>query len=267
MHRRGQGAFEYILLLGGVLMIVAIAFIILRSTVLPSGKQNIEQNVKTIESLTCLPTYMSTRPAHWWKFDEGSGATAKDSAGGSDGTVTNPQWVGGISGQALQFQAGSYASIQGDDSTRFSRGSFTLEAWIARTDDSGNPAVIHSNGLYDLLLGFDGFPDDDILIGKIFMESGAPFQRNGNIAVKSPGWHHIAMTYDDATGELAGYLDGKQEFADIAPSPYGPDIIADVEIPAAGQPLNGIIDQVVFYGRALSPEEIRADYACVHNAG
>ncbi|MFH1257594.1 MAG: class III signal peptide-containing protein [Candidatus Micrarchaeota archaeon] len=43
MGKRGQGAFEYILLLAGVLLIVVLAIIILRGTLTSAPKQQISQ--------------------------------------------------------------------------------------------------------------------------------------------------------------------------------------------------------------------------------
>ena len=50
--------------------------------------------------------------AHW-SFDEGSGTTAYDLAGGNDGTLQgDPQWVAGHLGYALEFDgSGDYIDI------------------------------------------------------------------------------------------------------------------------------------------------------------
>ncbi|MHC4501062.1 MAG: LamG domain-containing protein, partial [Planctomycetota bacterium] len=50
----------------------------------------------------------------WWKFDEGSGPTAYDSAGDNDGTLMNgAQWTAGLIDGALSFDgAGDYVAIQ-----------------------------------------------------------------------------------------------------------------------------------------------------------
>ncbi len=48
----------------------------------------------------------------WWKFDDGSGAIAKDSSGkGYHGTITNPLWVAGHYGGALNFEGASYVDV------------------------------------------------------------------------------------------------------------------------------------------------------------
>jgi len=48
----------------------------------------------------------------WWKFDDGSGTIAKDSSGkGYHGTITNPLWVVGHYGGALNFEGTSYVDV------------------------------------------------------------------------------------------------------------------------------------------------------------
>ncbi len=42
MKRKGQGAFEYVLLLGGVLLIVVLAVVLLRGGLFESSSQNVE---------------------------------------------------------------------------------------------------------------------------------------------------------------------------------------------------------------------------------
>ncbi|MFZ0034337.1 MAG: hypothetical protein WAK60_05055 [Sedimentisphaerales bacterium] len=51
----------------------------------------------------------------WWKFDEGNGTTAYDSAGSNNGTITGAIWTtGGKINSALSFDAsGDYVYIPG----------------------------------------------------------------------------------------------------------------------------------------------------------
>ncbi len=41
-------------------------------------------------------------PVAYWRFDEGEGLVAVDSAGGSNGLVRGATWTAGVSGQALE---------------------------------------------------------------------------------------------------------------------------------------------------------------------
>jgi len=44
LNKRGQGAFEYVLLLGGVLLIVVLAVVLLRGGLFSSASQNVNLN-------------------------------------------------------------------------------------------------------------------------------------------------------------------------------------------------------------------------------
>ncbi|MBU1197569.1 LamG domain-containing protein [Candidatus Micrarchaeota archaeon] len=271
MLKRGQGAFEYVLLVAGVLLIVALTFIILRSTLF-AGKQGIESNLGVFNSLTCLPTYMGERPAHWWKFDEGVGATAKDSTGGSDGVMTvhgnapNPYWVPGISGNGIHLETGAgfdYASVDvpRDESLYLNERSFTIEAWI-------HPLAPHAGGSASFVALVDEYilgSVDGKLAGAIVGVTGTALV--GNTVISINQWHHIALTYDFDADTVSLYLDGMQDATQAYP---GTDWIPDHN---ENYPFNvlfdgfdiGDVDQVVLYSRALSPEEVKADYACVQN--
>ncbi|MHC4158980.1 MAG: hypothetical protein ACYSSO_07855, partial [Planctomycetota bacterium] len=68
--------------------------------------------------------------AHW-KFDEGSGSTAYDSAGDNDGTLVNgPVWTTGQIGGALSFDGvDDYVNIS---SFSMPQDSFTIQMWIKK---------------------------------------------------------------------------------------------------------------------------------------
>ena len=74
--------------------------------------------------------------AHW-SFDEGSGTTAYDLAGGNDGTLQgDPQWVAGYFGYALEFDgSGDYIDIA--YSSELSLNEFTLSAWVNIAAETG----------------------------------------------------------------------------------------------------------------------------------
>jgi len=52
MDKKAQGAFEYILLLAGVLLIVILVIVILRSGILSQANQQIRENVNVFRGLT-----------------------------------------------------------------------------------------------------------------------------------------------------------------------------------------------------------------------
>src|SRR5262249_16168689 len=63
-------------------------------------------------------------------FDEISGSIAHDTAGNHDGTIVGTvSHVAGVSGNALQFDGGSYVSIPNSPDWNFGSGDFTITLW------------------------------------------------------------------------------------------------------------------------------------------
>ena len=60
MDRKAQGAFEYILLLAGVLLIVILVIVILRSGILGAANNQISKNVNVWKGLTNCTQYNET---------------------------------------------------------------------------------------------------------------------------------------------------------------------------------------------------------------
>lgn len=52
MDNRAQGAFEYVLLLAGVILVAVIAILILRGNVLPSVNNQINSNLQGFNNVT-----------------------------------------------------------------------------------------------------------------------------------------------------------------------------------------------------------------------
>ncbi len=68
-----------------------------------------------------------------WKFDDGSGLTAKDSSGkGNNGKLINgPTWVTGQIGKALKFDGvDDYVDVPNSASLNPTTGKATVSAWI-----------------------------------------------------------------------------------------------------------------------------------------
>ena len=70
-----------------------------------NGKMNKTAVIIVISALlaVCRFALAVNDPVAHWKFDEGNGTTAYDSAGSNDGTVTGATWTTGQIGGALDF--------------------------------------------------------------------------------------------------------------------------------------------------------------------
>lgn len=85
-------------------------------------------------------------------------------------------------------------------------------------------------------------------------------------------WHHLAVTYENQSGEVVQYLDGREASREVSPlhQPGRPITFGPCEIGNWGLPtenhafpirnLNGAIDEFAIYSAALSAEEMAMHY-------
>jgi hypothetical protein len=253
-------------MLSGTLMIVALAIIILRSSVLPTAQTSISANVGTIERLNCLPTYL-TNPssvAGWWKLDEGQGTEARDSSGrGNHGTLstTPPVWTNGILSGGLNFPSGNIrnVAIPNSDGLLTGGSSFTLEAWVKRVDIGSTCQIIVKQQAYSL-----NFQSTNVLYSSvnpgISISSNTVFTDTGN-------WHHVAMVFI-SMASITLYVDGNMDKTQSVTGAFSQGASNPLYISGGtiSNMLRGKADNVVIYNRALTPQEIRNDYECGGNA-
>lgn len=202
-----------------------------------------------------------------WHFDEGEGTIAFDStAYGNDGALVNmgpESWVEGMFGYALDFDGvDDYIDVSGGHF--FDIYDFTIEAWIyphgaigtmniwTKSDDNEGYALIIKDGQLGFSIGL-GISSVTFLVDSVSPDS----------------WHHCAVTYDriDAeTVQIKMFIDG--EFTggllslsvDYVPLDLGPRIGAGL---SGGGLFDGLIDEVHFWNRALTVEEIEARFAAL----
>ena len=189
----------------------------------------------------------------WWRFDEGSGTVAGDSSGnGNNGTISGATFVPGMYGNALSFpnNVADYVQIPNSASLQVT-GDLTIACWVKITALSKQTLVYkYWGGEFAFYLQPNG---------------GATFaQTSSEQYVISPGsvvpgvWAQIAVIRNATSKVLTGYVNGVASLSysySIAPTSSSRAVLIGVE-DAAYFPLNGIIDEVQIYNRALSPAEI-----------
>jgi len=194
-----------------------------------------------------------------WRFDEGSGLAAADSAGSNNGALVNgPAWIPDAAG--LSFN-GINQYVNCENSPGLSpRNKITVMAWV---NGNGSGKIVnksrnyYSHGDYDLTRS--SFT--------LYMDNGGWPGGYETIIFASPGneWSHIAATYDGAW--MCVYVDGHRvgrryigsHTIDASGGNLG--IGANVRSDAAGSAaFAGSIEDVRIYDQALSPEAI-ADIA------
>ncbi|MHC4122820.1 MAG: LamG-like jellyroll fold domain-containing protein [Planctomycetota bacterium] len=199
----------------------------------------------------------------WWKFDEGIGNTAYDSAGDNHGSIHGAKWTSGRIGGALIFDGVDDYVNCGNDSVFNITGPVTLSAWI-KTSSPGKAMwqgiVTKGEILWKIQKQLDGRGYFECW-GLKGAPSPGPYLQTVGVNMNDGQWHHIVGTYDKATMRI--YWDGAENNSfsvsgNIDTGGY-PVYIGGVY----GKPeyvFGGLIDDVRIYKRALSANEIKRIY-------
>jgi len=213
--------------------------------------------------------------AGYWSFDEGGGQTAFDASGnGNDGTLVNgPKWTQGKNGGALQFDGkDDYVDCGNGSSLNFGTGDFTAEYWIYYTGSAavnrektflGKASASANNpGWYSGLTTYSGNGTNLKLLSSITngawgtgnLEHGAYFSPNT--------WQHVVLIRSGTT--LKHYRNGSPD-GQITKTGIGANVNNNLSFTIGAYsngtvPVNGIIDEVRIYNRALTEAEVRYHY-------
>jgi hypothetical protein len=221
----------------------------------------------------------------YWNFDEGTGTIAHDSSGNNnDGTIYGATWTSGKYGQALSFDGvDDYVEMAENTDLDPHTSNWTISAWVNVARLTG-PYVFGNDweygfvivgkrqtefGDYSLTLLAHGGTSETSPAKFAFVLDG-PSQAAGaeSDLINVFGWHHVVGVR--RSGELYVYVDGVeygpnnffQDGSHITPTT---DVNSNTPIHlghhgAWNQYYNGIIDEVKIYNRALSAEEVWAEY-------
>ena len=190
-----------------------------------------------------------------YAFEEGSGPLAYDASGSwRNGIVTGATWAAGRNGSGLSLDGVDDHVSLGALGT-FYTGGFTLEAWVRKSTLKKDAAVVgswagngpmlwvdHIAGHHYLTLG-DTFPN--------YLDSG--------VIPALETWQHVAATSDGVTARY--YVDGVEVASRALSGPVGNSNTWRIGAygPVPGGFLDGVVDDVRIYDRALSAGEIQFD--------
>ena len=214
----------------------------------------------------------------YWPLDEVRGTKTPDLISGYDMDLTNlsaEDLVDGQTGMAFEFSHDQQTLLSrvhqaGEDLPANQHESWTLSIWAkldgvgqndlrifseGNTGDS-NPLFnlgTHNQGAegpagagqLDVYIRQDGWP----VVGHIYTV-GEPFDGE---------WHHIVFVQEN--GARAVYIDGELDDLEIAEKPEGDWLVNNTSIggilrSSASHWVNGVLDEVAIWKRALSEEEI-----------
>jgi len=202
---------------------------------------------------------LDASPIVIYHFDEGTGTTAYDSVGSAHGTINGATWTTGKFGYALSFDGSDdYVSVSSFPSGSYSQ--LTVEAWIYPRDKEGKQVLINEQSGDTLWMNFDTNGSDklDIYLGDTTNKG----YHSSNTAIARNTWSHVAFTYNDTTDELKLYINGQLDrtITTSGMLNFDSSIVLGRRDYENLEFFKGLIDEVAFYNRVLSAEEIRARY-------
>ena len=208
-------------------------------------------------SFKTLPDIPITDPnlVGWWTLDEGMGTTALDWSGyGNHGTFeSDPQWVPGYDGGALEFDGDDYV----DTGNTEDLANWTITAWVISPEapSSDSPSgPLHREQNYQ----FNWNHSNDVFRGAAAINAGGAWHAAKYMPLAANTWYHLAATYDGNV--LKAYRDGVLITSNPAPS--GPANAEGNSMKlgrhaAAAQFFTGTVDDARVYDEALTQEEIQ----------
>src|SRR5699024_6183562 len=143
-----------------------------------------------------------------WRFD----GNVLDSVGNNDGTINgDPQFVQGVSGQALSFDGvDDYVGVSDSNNLDAGTGGLTVACWfkVDLNASESYPRIMTKapGGRYGDTKGYQLALVNDYLIPEIGDGTANEASRPAQPAINSNQWYHLAMTWDGQAHVV--YLDG-----------------------------------------------------------
>ena len=166
--------------------------------------------------LVMVTPLLAQTPVGYWKFEEGSGATATDSSGNAHTAhlSNGVAWVKGINGGGISASTADEGSLSIPAIDLHGSRAVTIVFWAKRIySAAGDDVLFEATGNYqDSTTGFVFLPDDEFCHGiQVALRGNEGKTANCYSQPSSGVWHHLAVVLDKGqTGgsEVAFYVDG-----------------------------------------------------------
>ena len=191
-----------------------------------------------------------------YAFEEGSGPLAYDASGNwRNGTITGATWAAGRNGSGLSLDGVDDHVSLGSLGTFYTAG-FTLEAWVRKSTAKKDVAVVGSWAGNGPMLWVDH------LAGRHYLTLGDSFSTYLDSGVSPARRRRGSTSRPPPTGSTARYyVDGVEVASRAVSGPVGSSNTWRIGAygGAPGGFLDGVVDDVRIYNRALSAGEIQFD--------
>jgi len=227
---------------------------------------------RALDGMEILPVSYAAGLVNQWKFDESAGTTAQDSVGSWHGQLHHMAvsgWSLGQTGNAFYFDgANDYVEMAGYQGIVGTQ-SRTCCAWIKTTAIQQGNIISwgeEQNGQrWSFRTEADGTLGVGVYGGQIYSTA----------TINDGQWHHVAAVLNDdgspSVDEILFYIDGVLQGTTASNTQsISTSASQDVMMGAfksSGVPtsyLNGLLDEVCIYGRALDASEIDPDLSLIH---
>ncbi|NGO39655.1 hypothetical protein G4L39_09645 [Limisphaera ngatamarikiensis] len=217
---------------------------------------------------SCVPAPLGL--VAWWRA-EGDVANATGLHTVSE--AQNVAYAPGKVGQAWLFTASNQRIALSAQRLQVGRDpGLTVEAWIRPTSTNTNQYLIYSYepwanagpGLFVELLSGGGVRANIAQRMRISREYYVipGLVQTGPGLVEPDAWTHVAVTYDLASATARIYVNGSLQAEALVPPAGIPRwdtrFITYQPLSLSGDTYRGLVDEISFYNRALTPEEIQA---------
>ncbi len=213
----------------------------------------------------------------YWNFDEGSGNILHDVSGnGNDGTIYGATWVNGIHGKALKFgrNNGNYVEISSSNSLKSISQAFTISGWVKifsypETGDHGETLLMFQEpdngwgGSENGLIFYVSERDNNY---GIRFNTGDLNDHDISYVLKRDVWYFVSVVGDNS-GHIYFYVNSTKVGSDTWDYPLPLSNLENVYIgldidgvDGKTDFLDGTVDEVRIYNRALSPQEVKELY-------
>ncbi len=213
-----------------------------------------------VAQLSSSPTItVTTQPSGLiggYSLDEGNGTTAYDySSYENDGSLNGgPTWGAGKIGSSLSFNGSQTVNIPNE--AQLQTTPITIESWV-NTSTSQNAAIVGKNNAWALNITTSGAAIYDYTAGSNTCTTST--------GITTGSWHHVAATIESGvTNGTKLYIDGIQRATCTVTIVNQSSTVSIAGVSGTGQ-YTGLVDEVKLFERALSYEEITADYTAQDN--
>jgi len=213
-------------------------------------------------SVSCVQADITSGLVGYWAFNgdftDSSGNANHGQPIGNTAVVTDPE-----RGSVAQFDgAGDYIEIPHSESLNITGDRITLTSWVYFDDVSGGPEIVLAKIVqdgqhvapyfaYNLCILSNGTP-------RFFLvTSGSQKRLPGSPNFESRRWYHMAGVYDGSRMIL--YVDGQVSATMNASgniNGYDTPLFLGIN-GGRGEPMDGRLDDVLIYNRALTQEELQ----------